>query len=69
MNEISTFPLLGLSNFLHFCLFDFSVLRFFYHVSPLSILRFFDIFSKMMKINRFYKLFCVSGDFVSQNGP
>ena len=27
------------------------------------------VFSKIMKIDRFYKLFCVSGDFLSQDGP
>jgi hypothetical protein len=46
MNEISTFPLLGLSNFLHFLPFSLFRFTFFYNVSPLSILRFFNIFQK-----------------------
>ena len=32
-----------------------------------TFLWFFLVFLKIMKINRFYKFFCVSGDFVSQN--
>ena len=64
MNEISTFSLLGLSIFLHFLTFWLSRFTFFYYYSPFSILRFFNIFPKTMKFYRFYKHFCLSGDFL-----
>ena len=52
------------SCFFIFWLFDFSVLRFFIIVLLFRFYVFFHIFSKMMKIYRFYKHLCSSGDFL-----